>query len=401
MTHNLLPITQMCLTSIRQHTDNYELIVVDNGSTDGTVEYLQAQSDIKLIRNERNLGFAKGCNQGLEIASGDAVLFLNNDTIVTPHWLSRMRKVLGADERIGIVGPVSNFVSGQQRIPASYTNIPEMEAFAETHAQHNANVCIEVRRVVGFCMLVGRKVLEDIGPFDERYGLGNFEDDDLCLRALGKGYRIFIAADSFVHHFGHLTTQLLGSEVFGDLLHTNQVKAKEKWGVDIIELLYKEVPTWTLVLPLSRTEAGKLKETAACLRDIADETIVVHTEADTEMLSEAASLASHAIHIGGEAPERWWAKVAEAASGDYLLWLNPGERLSAEERRKLSGLKWSLTGRTDAAALRLRPEGEESGFVVRNRIVRKGAAFRWDPLACEFLVDAADRVKRSDVVLYY
>lgn len=377
LTHNLLPITQMCLTSIRLHTDNYELIVVDNGSTDGTAEYLQAQSDVKLIRNERNLGFAKGCNQGLEIASGDTVLFLNNDTIVTPHWLTRMLKVLEADERIGIVGPVSNFVSGHQRIPASYTNIQEMEAFAEAHARHNANVCIEVRRVVGFCMLVRRIVLEDIGHFDERYGLGNFEDDDLCLRALGKGYRIFIAADSFVHHFGHLTTQLLGSEVFGDLLHTNQVKAMEKWGADIIELLYKEVPTWTLVLPLGGAEVGKLKETAACLRDIADETIIVYAEADTEMLSEAASFAAHAIPIGGEASERWWAKVVEAASGDYLLWLNPGERLSAEERRKLSGLKWSLTERTDAAALRLRPEGEASGFVVRNRLVRKKAAFRW------------------------
>lgn len=394
-------MTQQCLESIRRYTDNYELIIVDNGSTDGTVEYLQAQSDVKLIRNERNLGFAKGCNQGLEIASGDAVLFLNNDTIVTQHWLSRMRKVLDSDERIGIVGPVSNFVSGQQRIPANYISIPEMEAFAEENARRNANVRIEVRFLVGFCMLIKRKVLEDIGSFDERFGFGSCEDDDLCLRALSNGYRLFIAADSFVHHAGHKTMYALGRGVLQGQLDTNRAKAKEKWGEDITELLNKKLPTLTLVLPLGGGEVEKLKETGACLRDIADETIVVYADAEPEMLDEAASFAAYAIHTGREAPERWWAKVAEAASGDYLMWMNPGERLSAEGQRKLAGLKWSLTEQTDAASLRLSPEGGESAFIVRNRIVRKAAAFRRAPLACEFLVDAPDQVKQNDIVLSY
>lgn len=397
LTHNVLPMTQQCLESIRRYTDNYELIIVDNGSTDGTVEYLQAQSDVKLIRNERNLGFAKGCNQGLEIASGDAVLFLNNDTIVTPHWLSRMRKVLNSDERIGIVGPVSNFVGGQQRIRVNYTTIPEMEAFAETIARRNANVRIEVRWLSGFCMLVRRKVFQDIGPFDERFGLGSYEDDDLCLRALSHGYRLFIAADSFVHHAGHKTMYALGRGVLQGQMDANRAKAKEKWGEDIKVLRNKQLPTLTLVLPLDGTEVGKLKETAACLRDVAAETVVVYAEAEPEMLAEAAAFAAQAIHTGGEAPERWWAKVAEAASGDYLLWMNPGERLTAEGQRKLAALQWALTEQTDAAALRLQPEGGASTFVVR--IVRRKAAFRWDPLACEFLVDAADRVKQSDIVL--
>src|SRR4051812_33695377 len=121
LTCNQLHITHMCLESIRCYTDEpYELIVVDNGSTDETVNYLKSQADVKVILNDKNLGFAKGCNQGMEVATGDTLLFLNNDTIVTSNWLTTMLQVLYKDEDIGVVGPVTNYASGQQQIAVGY-----------------------------------------------------------------------------------------------------------------------------------------------------------------------------------------------------------------------------------------------------------------------------------------
>ena len=90
-TYNQLEYTRWCLDSIRYYTgEPYELIVVDNGSTDGTVEYLWSQEDIRFIHNRENKGFAGGCNQGISHSAGDYVLLLNNDTVVASGWLGNM-----------------------------------------------------------------------------------------------------------------------------------------------------------------------------------------------------------------------------------------------------------------------------------------------------------------------
>ena len=85
LTHNKLEYTQLCINSIRDFTEvgSYEIIIVDNNSTDGTVEWLSKQPDILSIFNSENLGFPKGCNQGIEASTGDNILLLNNDTIAT------------------------------------------------------------------------------------------------------------------------------------------------------------------------------------------------------------------------------------------------------------------------------------------------------------------------------
>ncbi len=101
LTYNELELTKKCLASIDQYTDKeeIELIIVDNGSSDGTREYISNLPDVKVILNEKNLGFAKGCNQGIEAAAGDNLLFLNNDTMVTKNWLTAMLRVLYQSEK--------------------------------------------------------------------------------------------------------------------------------------------------------------------------------------------------------------------------------------------------------------------------------------------------------------
>lgn len=243
LTHNQLDITKQCLNSIRKHTpEAIELIIVDNNSTDGTVAYLQKQTDLKTIFNEKNLGFAKGCNQGFGVATGDNILFLNNDTVVTENWLGNMLRLLHSNAKIGLVGPVTNYISGPQQIPVTYKSLDGLELFAQNHCKWHAGSFTRVMRLVGFCLLIKREVLEEIGLFDERFGFGNYEDDDLCLRAAIQGWQLFIALDSFIHHIGSVTIFNCEDTKYRNLLEENSKVALDKWGFDIVSYLFNTPP---------------------------------------------------------------------------------------------------------------------------------------------------------------
>ncbi|MFS0654152.1 glycosyltransferase [Bacillus sp. 179-C3.3 HS] len=235
LTYNELHLTKQCIDSIRQHTrrDEYELIIVDNASTDGTKDYIRGLKDVIVIENEKNLGFAKGCNQGAKRATGDSILFLNNDTIVTEQWLPPLKEALFASERIGMVGPVSNYVSGPQMVQPSYADVDELPAFAKQYTADQKGKRTYVHRLVGFCLLVKKELIEEIGLFDERFIYGSFEDDDLCMRALMKGYQLQIVHDSFVHHQGHATFQANQETNISTLFVENRVRFLDKWGIDL------------------------------------------------------------------------------------------------------------------------------------------------------------------------
>jgi GT2 family glycosyltransferase/2-polyprenyl-3-methyl-5-hydroxy-6-metoxy-1,4-benzoquinol methylase len=207
LTYNQLRYTRQCIDSVLRHTDPpYELILVDNGSTDGTPDYLRSIRGAKVVLNGENLGFAAGNNQGLALATGDNIVLLNNDAVVTDGWLTRMTDALQRDPSIGFVGPRSNQVSGPQliaRVP--YATMNDMERFAAERAAHNAGLGSSATFVVGFCLLVRRAVIDKIGGLDTRFGSGNYEDNDFCLRAVLGGWTGWIADDAFVHHYGSRT----------------------------------------------------------------------------------------------------------------------------------------------------------------------------------------------------
>ena len=132
-----------------------------------------------------------------------------------------------------MVGPLSNYASGMQQIETpSLTTQEELAAFAEELARARAGVRTETYRLVGFCMLIRDEVVRRVGLFDERFGTGNFEDDDYCLRVRQAGYRLVVAEDAFVFHFGNRTFVGMGlsKEKFGAVLHENEMKFREKWG---------------------------------------------------------------------------------------------------------------------------------------------------------------------------
>jgi len=208
LTYNQLEYTKQCLKSVWCNTDRpHEIIVIDNASTDGTVEWLKMVYDNgyidELIINETNKGVPAAWNQGIACTSdkADYYLFLNNDTIVPKEWLSGLiRQANLAEYRVGAVGPVSNYVSGPQLRPATYS-LDEFESFASSWAEGHKNH-IAFWRLVGFCLLIPAVIVCDVGLFDEDFGRGNFEDDDYCQRIIKAGYQNVICESVYVHHFG-------------------------------------------------------------------------------------------------------------------------------------------------------------------------------------------------------
>ena len=241
LTYNQIEYTKKCFESIFKYTSvPFELVIVDNGSTDGTVEYLESEilnkfNDvrIKIIKNKENKGFAGGNNQGIAASSGEYILLLNNDVVVTPGWLERMIFCCEKRTEIGIVGPRSNYVSGPQLVESVDYNLDSLlglKRFSKKFATINANKSTQLLRVVGFCMLIKRSVIDRIGGMDDRYGIGNFEDDDFSIRAAIAGFESWMVEDCFVHHFGSKT--FMGEKIdYRKSLHKNWEIFKEKWGL--------------------------------------------------------------------------------------------------------------------------------------------------------------------------
>ncbi len=240
LTFNQLEYTKKCVESIKRCTpEQHEIIFVDNGSKDGTVQWLRKlvseNNNYRLIENKENLGFAKGCNQGIKAARGEYIVLLNNDVIVTKGWLSGLIDCLKKAPNAGIIGPMTNNISGIQKIPVDYKDESSIENFAKRFRETWRGRRIPSRRVVGFCMLFRKELVDKIGLFDESFGTGNFEDDDFCLRAELAGYQNYIAGDVFIHHYG--SRSFIGNKIdYSALISGNRKKFDEKWNAFALDL---------------------------------------------------------------------------------------------------------------------------------------------------------------------
>jgi len=249
LTYNELDCTRECLESIARNTpEPHEIILVDNGSSDGTLPYLRelaaGGSHFRLLENGENLGFAAGCNLGMRLARGGRILLLNNDVVVTRGWLGGLLDCLEREPGAGIVGPMSNEVAGPQRVAGTgYRSTEELEAFARSFGRKNGGRRVRVGRVVGFCMLFTRELLERVGELDQSFGSGNFEDDDLCLRAALAGFGSVIAGDVLIHHYGSRSFKANGID-YARAMATNRAVYDAKWDLARLdEQLAKKVIT--------------------------------------------------------------------------------------------------------------------------------------------------------------
>ena len=236
VTYNNLELNRLCLQSIFSNTEwpNFEVIVVDNGSSDGTAEFLTEAAGkypgLKVILNKGNLGFAAASNQGLKQAVGEYLVLLNNDTAVPRNWLSALIRHLSADPKIGLIGPVTNEIGNEAKVPAGYSSLHEMPAWAAAYMREHDNEVFEIPMLAMFCVAMRRRVFEQVGFLDERFGMGMFEDDDYTRRLRGAGYQICCSRDSFVHHVGSASFRKLDTSDYFELFERNRRLFEEKWG---------------------------------------------------------------------------------------------------------------------------------------------------------------------------
>jgi GT2 family glycosyltransferase len=201
---NNIFFTIKCLYSVFKSTKyhNTEVLVIDNGSTDNTSLIIKkVYPRIKLLRNEKNLGFAKACNQGAHIASGDMLIFLNNDTEVTSGWISAFIDCITSKLNIGVVGckllypdksvQHAGVAFGAFKVHHIYRN------FSQLHPATNKPR--ELQAVTAACMLVPRKLFLSLGGFDESF-INGFEDLDFCFRARSNGAKVIYTPDCVVIH---------------------------------------------------------------------------------------------------------------------------------------------------------------------------------------------------------
>jgi GT2 family glycosyltransferase len=291
VSHDNLVFTKLCLASVLSNTGSpdHEVIVVDNGSTDGTPGYLRELAsrhpNVRVAFNDDNRGFAPANNQGVGMATGSVLVLLNNDTIVPRGWLARLTNHLG-DPAIGLVGPVTNRAGNEAEIEAPYRTYGELLDFARDRANERDGQVFDIRVATMFCVAMRREIWERLGSLDERFEVGLFEDDDYAMRARQAGYRIVCAEDTFVHHFGQASIGKLGpTRDYGNLFHQNRRRWEEKWGTP-----------WQ---PYSRRRTERYQDMTdriqAIVRDTLplDETVLVVSRGDDELLKLDGRTAWH------------------------------------------------------------------------------------------------------------
>jgi O-antigen biosynthesis protein len=252
LTHNNLVFTRECFDALRQNTQAYELVVVDNASTDGTPDYLRelqrASDDVKVVLNAHNAGFAAGCNIGVAEASFGKICLLNNDTVPYAGWLDNLRSAL--EEGVGAVGAklllANNTIQHagiefEHRLRPVPHFWPYHRFLGEPSDLPAANVLEAVPAVTAACLLTTRAIWDEVGGMDEGYSVANFEDVDFNLAVRDAGYRVIYQPRSRLLHYWGTTVNAVGQGPGTPAAHFGQnfSRLMDKWNNKLAAGLYR------------------------------------------------------------------------------------------------------------------------------------------------------------------
>ena len=237
LTYNNWAYTQACLNSLFTRTDypgRLEVIAADNASSDETVERLKEwatrEPRLKLVLNENNLGFSAGNNTGLAAATGDYLVMLNNDTVVTRGWLLTLLHHFQANPSLGLLGPATNHIGNESKVPVHYETLAQMPAASRAWTLAHMGQTYSMHTLAFFCVMMSRSVYERVGPMDEAFGRGFFEDDDYCRRIEQQGLQLACADDVLVHHRLSASFDKVDNGERRALFERNKAYYESKWG---------------------------------------------------------------------------------------------------------------------------------------------------------------------------
>jgi GT2 family glycosyltransferase len=232
--HNLDYLRQ-CLDSVFSQTayPNFSVVVVDNGSGPELRDYLKeraaTETRLHVILNDTNQGFARATNQGIQAAGPcEYVVLLNNDTVVSYGWLSKLVGYL-RHPQVGLVGPVTNAIGNEAQIDIQGYRLEDLQQVAAARSRDYDGEVFDIPVLAMYCVAVRRSLLDEVGLLDERYAIGMFEDDDFALRVRQAGYRVICANDVFIHHWMRASFKQLPAEEYEALFAENRQRYEEKW----------------------------------------------------------------------------------------------------------------------------------------------------------------------------
>jgi hypothetical protein len=257
--HNGVEATERCLRSIARTVDvPYELVLVDNGSTDTTSECFSHVEGARVVRLDENRGYAAGVNEGVAAArTGELVLLLHNDVVLTEGCVGRMVDTLYR-KNAAVVGPQAVVVRPPQRVPdRPFRHVIDLEAYAATNANANRRRVLGTESLSGFCMLVRKDVFDNVGGFDEKFNNLLYSDTDFCRRLAEDDVRLVVALDTFVGHTGAIgwIERFRQGAALDDIFRRSQHEFSARWHV-VPEL----EPDDTLKVAECRARAGGLLE---------------------------------------------------------------------------------------------------------------------------------------------
>lgn len=256
-TWNAVPMTRTALASVRDRSGHpYRLILVDNSDEEEARAHYRAIAasgefgETLLIQNEGNLGWLKATNLGLKAADGEYVCLLNNDVVCGEGWLARCIDLIRREPEIGLVNP-----RGNERTENAGVN--DIDAYARHLAAAQRGLYTERAHCSGFCLVMPRRVIRDVGLLDEVFAGGYYEDNDFSYRARAAGYRCAQCDDAFVFHLGSQSFGKLPAEEKRALIARNREICETRWGTPPRELLLVDGPG---------VAAGELIERIRCGR---------------------------------------------------------------------------------------------------------------------------------------
>ncbi|OXM14116.1 glycosyltransferase family 2 protein [Paenibacillus herberti] len=231
LAYNNLDFTRQCLESILLYSNDvdYELILVDNGSIDGTKTYFETIPNAKVIHLKYNIHLVKGFNMGLMAAEGKYCAAVCNDFIFTSNWLSNLLVCIESDKEIGFVSPGATSISNMQQITIPFTTIEEFQNKALAYNVSDSTKWEDRVVLLPNVLFCPAALLERIGYYDTRFYRGEFLDDDISFRIRRAGYRLVYCADTVTYHYGSLTTS---SDHQTNSLEEGRRTFNEKYGID-------------------------------------------------------------------------------------------------------------------------------------------------------------------------